>query len=35
MVSYSPRSKLGTLLPEFPNLKDFKLPPDVTIDKVD
>lgn len=25
-VAYSPRSKLGTLLPEFPNVKDLNLP---------
>ena len=34
MVTYSPRSKLGTLLPEFPNIKEFKWPPDVAMDKV-
>uniref|UniRef100_A0ABM0MX32 Transcription factor RFX4-like n=1 Tax=Saccoglossus kowalevskii TaxID=10224 RepID=A0ABM0MX32_SACKO len=33
-VAYSPRSKLGTLLPEFPSVKDIKLPASVQEDKV-
>lgn len=32
--SYSPRSKIGTLLPEFPNIDDLKLPDDIESDKV-
>ncbi|XP_025100046.1 transcription factor RFX4-like [Pomacea canaliculata] len=34
MVAYSPRSKLGTLLPEFPNIKDVKIPAGVEEGKV-
>lgn len=34
IVTYSPRSKLGTLLPEFPSVKDLDLPSDVTEDNV-
>ncbi|KAK7453594.1 hypothetical protein BaRGS_00039633 [Batillaria attramentaria] len=34
MVAYSPRSKLGTLLPEFPDIKDIKIPPGVEEGKV-
>ncbi|XP_052715851.1 transcription factor RFX4-like isoform X2 [Crassostrea angulata] len=34
IVAYSPRSKLGTLLPDFPDIKDIKLPDDVPEDKV-
>ncbi|CAG2246297.1 RFX4 [Mytilus edulis] len=34
IVAYSPRSKLGTLLPEFPDIKDIKLPPNIQEDKV-
>ncbi|XP_050417756.1 transcription factor RFX4 isoform X2 [Patella vulgata] len=33
-VAYSPRSKLGTLLPDFPDVKDIKMPQDVGEDKV-
>ncbi|XP_077978008.1 regulatory factor X 4-like [Glandiceps talaboti] len=33
-VAYSPRSKLGTLLPEFPSVKDLKLPNGVPEEKV-
>ncbi|XP_013415533.1 transcription factor RFX4, partial [Lingula anatina] len=33
-IVYSPRSKLGTLLPEFPEVKDIKLPPDIPQEKV-
>ncbi|XP_070565302.1 regulatory factor X 4-like isoform X2 [Ptychodera flava] len=33
-VAYSPRSKLGTLLPEFPCVKDLKLPASVPEEKV-
>ncbi|XP_061085549.1 transcription factor RFX4 [Conger conger] len=33
-VAYSPRSKLGTLLPEFPNVKDLNLPPSLSEEKV-
>ncbi|XP_052806643.1 transcription factor RFX4-like [Mya arenaria] len=34
IVAYSPRSKLGTLLPEFPEIKDIKLPSNVAEEKV-
>lgn len=34
IIAYSPRSKLGTLLPDFPDIKDIKLPPNVAEDKV-
>lgn len=34
MVAYSPRSKLGTLLPEFPDIKDIKIPHGVEEGKV-
>lgn len=34
IVAYSPRSKLGTLLPDFPDIKDLKLPEDIPEDKV-
>ena len=34
MMAYSPRSKLGTLLPDFPDIKDLKLPPNIPEDKV-
>ncbi|XP_062581196.1 transcription factor RFX4-like [Saccostrea cucullata] len=34
IVAYSPRSKLGTLLPDFPDIKDIKLPDTVPEDKV-
>ncbi|XP_076438662.1 regulatory factor X 4-like isoform X2 [Babylonia areolata] len=34
LVAYSPRSKLGTLLPEFPDIKDIKVPPGVEEAKV-
>uniref|UniRef100_A0A8C5QSV6 Regulatory factor X4 n=1 Tax=Leptobrachium leishanense TaxID=445787 RepID=A0A8C5QSV6_9ANUR len=33
-VAYSPRSKLGTLLPEFPNVKDLNLPTSLPEEKV-
>lgn len=33
-VAYSPRSKLGTLLPEFPNVKDLNLPANLPEDRV-
>ncbi|XP_066866135.1 transcription factor RFX4 isoform X5 [Kogia breviceps] len=33
-VAYSPRSKLGTLLPEFPNVKDLNLPASLPEEKV-
>ncbi|KAG7279007.1 hypothetical protein CRUP_001948 [Coryphaenoides rupestris] len=33
-VAYSPRSKLGTLLPDFPNVKDLNLPASLPEDKV-
>ncbi|XP_067856092.1 transcription factor RFX4 [Heptranchias perlo] len=33
-VAYSPRSKLGTLLPEFPNVKDLNLPASLSEEKV-
>lgn len=33
-VAYSPRSKLGTLLPEFPNVKDLNLPSNIPEEKV-
>ncbi|XP_062915654.1 transcription factor RFX4 [Mobula hypostoma] len=33
-VAYSPRSKLGTLLPEFPNVKDLNLPTSLSEEKV-
>ncbi|TNN40091.1 Transcription factor RFX4 [Liparis tanakae] len=33
-VAYSPRSKLGTLLPEFPNVKDLNLPASLPEDRV-
>ncbi|XP_051790482.1 transcription factor RFX4 isoform X1 [Erpetoichthys calabaricus] len=33
-VAYSPRSKLGTLLPEFPNVKDLNLPATLPEEKV-
>ncbi|CAL8356974.1 unnamed protein product [Lota lota] len=33
-VAYSPRSKLGTLLPDFPNVKDLNLPTSLPEDKV-
>uniref|UniRef100_A0AAV2KZX3 RFX1-4/6/8-like BCD domain-containing protein n=1 Tax=Knipowitschia caucasica TaxID=637954 RepID=A0AAV2KZX3_KNICA len=33
-VAYSPRSKLGTLLPEFPNVKDLNLPPTLPEERV-
>ncbi|CAI9722908.1 transcription factor RFX4-like [Octopus vulgaris] len=34
IMAFSPRSKLGTLLPDFPDIKDLKLPPNVPEDKV-
>ncbi|XP_046343090.1 transcription factor RFX4-like isoform X1 [Haliotis rufescens] len=34
MVAYSPRSKLGTLLPDFPDIKDVKIPPNIDESKV-
>ena len=34
IIAYSPRSKLGTLLPEFPDVSLLKLPPDVAEEKV-
>lgn len=34
VASYSPRSKIGTLLPDFPNVRDLKLPDDVDAEKV-
>lgn len=34
IVAYSPRSKLGTLLPDFPDIKDLKLPEEIPEDKV-
>ncbi|XP_078663216.1 transcription factor RFX4-like isoform X3 [Branchiostoma floridae x Branchiostoma belcheri] len=33
-VAYSPRSKLGTLLPEFPDVKDLNLPRSIPKEKV-
>ncbi|XP_031420196.1 transcription factor RFX4 [Clupea harengus] len=33
-VAYSPRSKLGTLLPDFPNVKDLNLPASLPGEKV-
>ncbi|KAI4825889.1 hypothetical protein KUCAC02_021550 [Chaenocephalus aceratus] len=33
-VAYSPRSKLGTLLPEFPNVKDLNLPANLSEERV-
>lgn len=33
-VAYSPRSKLGTLLPEFPNVKDLNLPSSLPEERV-
>ncbi|XP_051917534.1 transcription factor RFX4 isoform X1 [Hippocampus zosterae] len=33
-VAYSPRSKLGTLLPEFPNVKDLHLPASLPEERV-
>ncbi|XP_018107446.1 transcription factor RFX4 isoform X3 [Xenopus laevis] len=33
-VAYSPRSKLGTLLPEFPNVKDLNLPSSLPEEKI-
>lgn len=33
-VAYSPRSKLGTLLPEFPNVKDLNLPTSLPEERV-
>ncbi|XP_077601102.1 transcription factor RFX4 isoform X1 [Stigmatopora nigra] len=33
-VAYSPRSKLGTLLPEFPNVKDLHLPANLPEERV-
>ncbi|XP_069760595.1 transcription factor RFX4 isoform X2 [Narcine bancroftii] len=33
-VAYSPRSKLGTLLPEFPNVKELELPTSLSEEKV-
>lgn len=33
-VAYSPRSKLGTLLPDFPNVKDLNLPAGLPEEKV-
>ncbi|XP_076841145.1 transcription factor RFX4 isoform X1 [Brachyhypopomus gauderio] len=33
-VAYSPRSKLGTLLPDFPNVKDLNLPASLPVEKV-
>lgn len=33
-VAYSPRSKLGTLLPEFPNVKDLNLPANLPEERV-
>uniref|UniRef100_A0A8C9UXD9 Regulatory factor X, 4 n=1 Tax=Scleropages formosus TaxID=113540 RepID=A0A8C9UXD9_SCLFO len=33
-VAYSPRSKLGTLLPDFPNVKDLNLPTSLPEEKV-
>ncbi|KAL4228604.1 regulatory factor X [Mactra antiquata] len=34
IIAYSPRSKLGTLLPEFPDIKDVQLPQDMAEEKV-
>ncbi|ELU02782.1 hypothetical protein CAPTEDRAFT_183181 [Capitella teleta] len=34
MVSYPPRSKVGTLLPEFPSVKDLELPSNVSEENV-
>ncbi|XP_064650978.1 regulatory factor X 4-like [Lineus longissimus] len=34
LLTYSPRMKLGTLLPEFPQLSDIKLPASVSEEKV-
>jgi len=34
IVSYSPRTKLGTLLPEFPSVSDVKLPQNIPSVKV-
>ncbi|KAJ8316181.1 hypothetical protein KUTeg_006195, partial [Tegillarca granosa] len=34
IVAYSPRSKLGTLLPDFPDLKEVKLPANIDEGKV-
>ncbi|KAL8560663.1 hypothetical protein ACOMHN_053323 [Nucella lapillus] len=34
LAAYSPRSKLGTLLPEFPDIKDIKIPTGVEEGKV-
>ncbi|XP_060081441.1 transcription factor RFX4-like [Ylistrum balloti] len=34
IIAYSPRSKLGTLLPEFPDIKDIQLPPNIAEEKV-
>ncbi|XP_075921528.1 transcription factor RFX4 isoform X2 [Petromyzon marinus] len=33
-VAYSPRSKLGTLLPDFPSVKELTLPPGIPAEKV-
>ena len=32
--AYSPRSKIGTLLPEFPDIEELKLPKDIEAEKV-
>jgi len=32
--TYSPRSKMGTLLPEFPSIEDLKLPADIETEKL-
>lgn len=34
VASYSPRSKIGTLLPEFPSVEDLKLPDNIETEKV-
>lgn len=32
--AYSPRSKMGTLLPDFPNVEELKLPDEIESEKV-
>ena len=32
--AYSPRSKMGTLLPDFPDIEELKLPEDIESEKV-
>ncbi|ESO01201.1 hypothetical protein HELRODRAFT_184328 [Helobdella robusta] len=34
VYSYSPRSKLGTMLPNFPDLQDIYLPPSIPTDRI-